>query len=77
MFEPADFDTAFNLDMCPYPRPPCKAPDCFIGSYVPITPGGQSGPFLVNTFLLQADRYASTVGPTPVRSEDFSCTFKR
>ncbi len=76
LLEPADFDEAFSTPMCPYPRPPCNPPGCFIGSYAPITPPGQAGPFFVNTKFLQADRYAETVGPTPVRSEDFSCTFK-
>lgn len=77
MHEPADFDEAFSTKMCPQYRPNCTAPNCFIGSYPPVTPPGQSGPFFVNTKFLQADRYAETVGPIPVRSEDFSCTFKR
>ena len=77
MHEPADFDEAFSMNMCPQYRPTCTAPNCFIGSYPPVTPPGQSGPFFVNTKFLQADRYAETVGPIPVRSEDFSCTFKR
>ena len=77
MFEPADFNEAYSMKMCPQYKPICAAPNCFIGSYAPITPPGKSGPFFVNTKFLQADRYAETVGPTPVRSEDFSCTFKR
>ena len=73
----ADFDEAFPTEMCPQYRPMCSPPACFIGSYAPVTPPGQRGPFFVNTKFLQADRYAETVGPTPVKSEDFSCSFKR
>ena len=73
----SDFDEAFSTPMCPRQAPVCTAPNCFIGSYPPITPAGQTGPFFVNTKFLQADRYAETVGPVPVRVEDFRCTFKR
>jgi hypothetical protein len=72
----SDFDEAFSTPMCPRKAPVCAAPTCFIGSYAPITPPGQTGPFFVNTKFLQADRYAETVGPVPVRVEDFKCTFK-
>ena len=77
MVDYADFDEAFSIDMCPQYKPTCVAPNCFIGSYAPVTPPGQMGPFFVNTKFLQADRYAETVGPTPVKSEDFLCSFKR
>lgn len=72
----ADFDEAYSTPMCNKPGPSCKAPDCFIGSYPPVTPAGKMGPFSVNTHFLQADRYAETVGTIPIRSEDFKCTFK-
>ena len=70
----ADFDEAYTMPMCPRPRPACEAPYCFIGSYAPITKPGQDGPFFINTRFLQPDRYAETVGPIPVRSEDFMCS---
>ena len=56
MVDYADFDEAFSMDMCPQYRPQCVAPNCFIGSYPPVTPPGQVGPFFVNTKFLQADR---------------------
>ena len=76
MFELADFDEAYSSPMCPWKKPECSPPNCFIGSYPPVTPPGKEGPFFVNTKFLQADRYAETVGPVPVRSEDFICSFK-
>ena len=48
--------------------PKCQAPKCFIGSYPPVTPPGKTGPFMVNTYYLQADRKKELVGPVPVRS---------
>ena len=48
--------------------PVCKAPTCFIGSYPPVTPAGQMGPFMVNTYYLQNDRKQELVGPVSVRS---------
>jgi hypothetical protein len=53
----------------------CAAPNCFMASYPPITPAGQVGPYFVNTKFLQPNRYAETVGPVPIRSEDLKCTF--
>ena len=71
----ADFDEAYSTDQCPSMDPVCTAPNCFIGSYPPITPAGKTGPFFVNTKYLQADRYAETVNVVPVRSADLRCTF--
>jgi hypothetical protein len=45
--------------------PHCKARDCFIGSYPPVTPAGHMGPFFVNTYFLQSDRIQE-VGPVKV-----------
>ena len=47
--------------------PQCAAPGCFIGSYAPITPAGQIGPFFVNTYYLQADRQKELAGAVKVR----------
>lgn len=53
----------------PFPNgPKCKPPTCFIGSYPPVTPAGQVGPFFVNTYYLQNDRKRELVGAVPVRS---------
>ena len=69
----ADFDTAYNVPfvMGPPPSqhaPACRPPGCFIGSYAPITPAGQNGPFWVNTYFLQPDRKAEIAGPVTLRS---------
>lgn len=69
----ADFDEAYNTKPCNYDAPVCKAPDCFIASYPPVSKPGEQGPFFVNTSFLQPNRYAETVGPVPVRSVDFKC----
>lgn len=70
--EYADFDEAYQIPLCNQPKPPVVG---FIGSYPPITPCGQAGPYFVNTRFLQPNRYAETVGPVPIRSEDLKCTF--
>ena len=71
----SDSDEAYSTPLCNQPRPQCQAPNCFIGSYPPITPCGQVGPYFVNTKFLQPNRFAETVGPVPIRSEDLKCTF--
>ena len=66
----ADFDTVYNSgDSKNFGAyiPVCAAPECFIGSYPPITPAGQVGPFLVNTYYLQDDRIKELAGPVKVR----------
>ena len=53
----------------PFPNgPKCTPPSCFVGSYPPVTPAGQTGPFFVNTYYLQNDRKRELVGAVPVRS---------
>lgn len=73
MIAAADFDEAYGTKACNYEVPVCKAPDCFIASYPPVSKPGELGPFNVNTSHLQPNRYAETVGPVPVRSVDFKC----
>jgi hypothetical protein len=73
MIAAADFDEAYSTKACNYEVPVCKAPDCFIASYTPVSKPGELGPFNVNTSFLQPNRYAETVGPVPVRSVDFKC----
>jgi len=70
----ADFDTIYSKPaiMGPQPyqyQPKCKAPECFIGSYAPITPAGYMGPYWVNTYFLQPDRRAELAGPVIIRSD--------
>ena len=70
----ADFDTAYDKPfiMGPIPyqyKPVCKAPECFIGSYPPVTPAGYMGPFFVNTYFLQPDRKRELAGPVIIRSD--------
>ena len=50
--------------------PVCNAPDCFIGSYAPVSKPGEEGRFFNNTYLLQSDRKFETVGTVKVRSGD-------
>lgn len=69
----ADFDEAYSTKPCNYETPVCKAPECFVASYPPVSKPGQEGPFFVNSSLLEPNRYAETVGPVPVRSVDFKC----
>ena len=45
-----------------YYAPICEPPNCFIGSYPPVTPAGQLGPYYVNTYLLAPDRRAELCG---------------
>lgn len=73
MITAADFDEAYGTKMCDQERPRCDAPDCFIASYAPVSKPGELGPFNVNTYLLQPNRYLETLGPVTVRSVDFKC----
>jgi len=78
MLNMSNFDEAYNsqtkkLPPQPiYPKPACTPPACFIGSYPPVTPAGQMGPFFVNTYFLRPDRKAELAGPVPVRSADLA-----
>jgi hypothetical protein len=74
----SDFDTAYNqpLVMGPNPyqyAPVCKAPECFIGSYAPVTPAGHVGPYWVNTYFLEPSRRREIAGPVVIRSGMFKC----
>ena len=69
----ADFDTAYSGPACVSAKPACTAPNCFIASYPPISKPGVDGGFDVNSQFLEPNRYYETVGPVPVRSEDFKC----
>lgn len=44
------------------------SPPLFIGSYPPVTPPGQNGPFFTNTYFLQPDRKSELRGAVPVRA---------
>ena len=64
-------------EMCMYPGPPCTPPGCFIGSYAPVTPSGQVGPFWVNSYALRPDRQREFTGGRIVRVEsDLRCDKK-
>jgi hypothetical protein len=69
----ADLDEAFAPLKTPSPfmkGPQCQPPDCFIGSYAPITPAGEMGPFFVNSYMLQPNRKAEIAGPVKVRGSN-------
>lgn len=69
MIATADFDEAYAPTL-PNPElgPNCSPPECFVGSYPPVTPAGKMGPFLVNTYYLQPNRTKELVGVVTVRS---------
>jgi len=66
----ADFNSVYST-----PTPPPSIPHykpnmkpAFIGSYPPITPPGQMGSFMVNTYFLRDDRKAELFGSTALRA---------
>ena len=69
----SDFDEAYANKPANVESIPCKAPECFVGSYPPVAKAGEPGPFFVNTYLLQPDRKFETVGTVSVRSGDLEC----
>ena len=60
----ADFDEVFDEKPENIEKVPCKPPTCFVGSYAPVSRPGETGPFFVNTYLLQPDRIFETSGAT-------------
>ena len=66
----ADFDEVYASKPQNVEEIPCQAPACFVGSYAPVAKAGESGPFYVNTYLLQPNRKMETVGTVAVRSKD-------
>ena len=71
----SDFDDVYSQNNntvvpCETPRPACNPPTCFVGSYAPVTPAGQTGPFWVNSYFLKPDRKAELAGPVPVRARN-------
>lgn len=73
MLSMSDFDEAYANKPTNVESIPCKAPECFVGSYPPVAKAGEPGPFFVNTYLLQPDRKFETVGTVSVRSGDLEC----
>lgn len=70
MIPAADLDEAFAPLDTPSPfmkAPRCQGGPCFVGSYAPITPAGEMGPFFVNSYMLQPNRKAEIAGPVKVR----------
>ena len=69
----ADFDEVFTSKPNHVDEIPCEPPNCFVGSYAPVTKAGEDGPFFVNTYLLQPNRKFETFGTVSVRSKDLEC----
>lgn len=67
----ADFDEVYSVPTT-Y-KDSEEAVPLFVGSYVPITPAGQEGPFLVNTYYLRPDRKAELGGPVSIRESQLLC----
>jgi len=70
MLNLADFDETFSAKPDNIEKNPCQPPACFVGSYAPVTPAGEQGPFFVNSYLLQSNRKMEVAGPVKVRSAD-------
>ena len=71
----SDFDEAYSTPSKPvwtFKPPKCDAPQCFIGSYPPVTPAGEMGPFFVNTYFLQPGRKLELAGPVTLKNSGFS-----
>lgn len=69
----ADFNEAYAAKIANVEKIPCEPPTCFVGSYAPVAPAGEMGPFFVNTYLLQPTRKMEVVGTVAVRSKDLEC----
>ena len=73
MLDYADFNEVYANKPQNVEKIPCEPPACFVGSYAPVAKAGESGPFFVNTNLLQPNRKMEVAGPVPVRSKDLEC----
>jgi hypothetical protein len=73
MLDYADFNEVYANKPQNVEKIPCEPPACFVGSYAPVAKAGETGPFFVNTYLLQPNRKMEVVGPVPVRSKDLEC----
>jgi hypothetical protein len=69
MVQYADFDEVYQTPLLGAPPHLLNpgSPPVFIGSYAPITPAGQVGPFNTNTYFLQDNRKYELRGPTTNR----------
>lgn len=73
MLDYADFNEVYTNKPQNVEKIPCEPPACFVGSYAPVAKAGETGPFFVNTYLLQPNRKMEVAGPVPVRSKDLEC----
>ena len=73
MLDYADFNDVYANKPQNVEKIPCEPPACFVGSYAPVAKAGETGPFFVNTYLLQPNRKMEVAGPVPVRSKDLEC----
>ena len=73
MLDYADFNEVYANKPQNVEKIPCEPPACFVGSYAPVAKAGESGPFFVNTYLLQPNRKMEVAWPVPVRSKDLEC----
>ena len=73
MLDYADFNEVYANKPQNVENIPCEPPACFVGSYAPVAKAGETGPFFVNTYLLQPNRKMEVAGPVPVRSKDLEC----
>lgn len=75
MLSMSDFDEAYSQQPIGQGfnqiKTACEAPDCFIASYPPITPAGNTGPFFVNTYFLRPDRSQELTGAVAVTANEY------
>ena len=73
MLDYADFNEVYTNKPQNVEKIPCEPPACFVGSYAPVAKPGETGPFFVNSYLLQPNRKMEVAGSVPVRSKDLEC----
>ena len=73
MLNYADFNQVYDSKPQNTEKIPLDPPDCFFGSYAPVAKPGESGPFYVNSYLLQPNRRMEVAGSVSVRSKDLEC----
>jgi hypothetical protein len=73
MLDYADFNEVYAKKPENVEKIPCEPPACFVGSYAPVAKPGETGPFFVNSYLLQPSRKMEVAGSVPVRSKDLEC----
>jgi hypothetical protein len=70
---PSDYEEAYSGKPQNLEPIPCEPPTCFVNSYAPVAKPGETGPFYVNSYLIQPNRKKEVAGAVSVRAADFKC----